>query len=395
MKDVVQHKRKIWEVFCSAAQMVLKMCLLAQIAATCTIKISPSSFRLFILHSTADAAIVYDSSHTLNMNRHRTNRYDCSIEKAVCVLISPMSSSIIMDVADVEQQKVEMTVVSAIAHAALFSERKDPTMLSFQQCVTRSSLVQSFAGKDISIFLGQSTKLTQITAQSEVQTCICRIYCHCKMPCDGKLMVKCTACDAWLHGVCESQKITITSLILSGPAHHASSRQSSQKKEERWWDRKYNFSKNSLTWRQQIKKQTWSFPFTMSWLSLFRSFGFRRVLGTLDVLPKINWKAASLMWKKKFRGLTYHEMIQDGFHFFIVITKRCIAQALLLRFSTIVHEITYARHLSCGTGGQDHGVQFKREGKYFIEKIRKMQGKLSSEYQKLDIDSNTIPKAKF
>jgi len=60
-----------------------------------------------------------------------------------------------------------------------------------------------------------------------------------------------------------------------------------------------------------------------------------------------------------------------------------------------VHEITYARHLSCGTGGQDHGVQFKREGKYFIEKIRKMQGKLSSEYQKLDIDSNTILKAKF
>ena len=61
-------------------------------------------------------------------------------------------------------------------------------------------------------------------------------------------------------------------------------------------------------------------------------------------------------------------MIQDEFHFFIVITKRCIARGPLLRFNTIVHQIAHARHQSCGTGGQDHGLQFKREGKYFIEK---------------------------
>jgi len=73
--------------------------------------------------------------------------------------------------------------------------------------------------------------------------------------------------------------------------------------------------------------------------------------------------------------------------------QKCIAQGPLLRFNTIVHEITHARHQSCGTGGQGHGLQFKREGKYFIEK--KMQGKLSSECQRLDIDSNTILKAKF
>jgi len=70
----------------------------------------------------------------------------------------------------------------------------------------RSSLLQSFAGKDISIFMEQSTELTHITAPSEVQTWICRIYCHCNMPYDGKLMVKCTACGAWLHGICESRK---------------------------------------------------------------------------------------------------------------------------------------------------------------------------------------------
>ena len=88
-------------------------------------------------------------------------------------------------------------------------------------------------------------------------------------------------------------------------------------------------------------------------------------------------------------------MRQDKFHFFIVITKRCIGHGPLLRFNTIVHEITHARHQSCGTGGQDHGLQFKREGKYFMEKIKKMQGKLSSEYQRLDIDSNTILNTKF
>jgi len=55
------------------------------------------------------------------------------------------------------------------------------------------------------------------------------------MPHDGKLMVKCTACSALLHAAAFARvkKVTITSLILSGPARHASSRQSSQTKEER------------------------------------------------------------------------------------------------------------------------------------------------------------------
>jgi len=84
--------------------------------------------------SAADFATVYDSSHALNMNKHRTIRYDCSIEKAVCESISPKSSSIIMDVADVEQQKGGNDCgLFAIAYAALLSERNDPTMFSFQQ----------------------------------------------------------------------------------------------------------------------------------------------------------------------------------------------------------------------------------------------------------------------
>jgi len=53
------------------------------------------------MRSKTDAAIVYDSSHALNMSKQGKMRYDCSIEKAVCELISPKSSSIVMDVADV------------------------------------------------------------------------------------------------------------------------------------------------------------------------------------------------------------------------------------------------------------------------------------------------------
>jgi len=79
-----------------------------------------------VMRSATDAAIVYDSSHALNMNKQGKMRYDCSIEKAVCELISPKSSSIIMDVADVEQQKGGNDCgLFAIAYAALLSKRKD------------------------------------------------------------------------------------------------------------------------------------------------------------------------------------------------------------------------------------------------------------------------------
>ena len=66
----------------------------------------------------ADAAIVYDSSHALNMKKTGKNRYDCSTEKPVCELISPKGGN--------------DCGLFAIAYAALLSKRKDPTMFGFQ-----------------------------------------------------------------------------------------------------------------------------------------------------------------------------------------------------------------------------------------------------------------------
>jgi len=46
-----------------------------------------------IMRRAADAAIVYDSSHDLNMKKTGKIRYDCSIEEAVCELISPSQAA--------------------------------------------------------------------------------------------------------------------------------------------------------------------------------------------------------------------------------------------------------------------------------------------------------------
>jgi len=103
-------------------------------------------------------------------------------------------------------------------------------MFGYQQCKMESSLLQSFAGKDIFIFLEQSTKLTHIAAPNEFQTWIGRIYCCCKIPYDGKLMMK---CPAWLHGICESKKFNNNFSDSQWSCSSCQFKKSSQKKAKR------------------------------------------------------------------------------------------------------------------------------------------------------------------
>ena len=321
-------------------------------------------------------------------------RHDCSIEKAVCELISPKSSSIIMDVADVEQQKGGNDCgLFAITYAALLSKRKDPTMFDFQQCKMRSSLLQSFAGKDISIFMEQPIKLTHITAPSEVQTWNCRIYCHCKMPHDGKLMVKCTACDAWLHGICESQ---IGNNNFSDSQWTCSSCQFKKKQSEEsrtFLRKKVEFVEN-LAHIAATNKETDLVislydDLSCSWVSFsegsWAHWMFHRK-STEKLLPRCEEKnsRAKLSWNDTgWVSLFY-----------------CNYQKV--HRSGTIAKIQYNRtwNYSCTTSvlrnwwsGPRTTVQTRRKVRH--RKNTKMQGKLSNEYQRLDIDSNTILKAKF
>ena len=100
-------------------------------------------------------------------------------------------------------------------------------------------------------------------------------------------------------GFARVKNLTITSLILSGPARHVSLKKAVRRKQN-VVAKKLEFFEN-VGHIAATKKQTWSFLFMMSWLILFLSFGFRRVLITLDVSLKINWKAGSPMWRKNTR----------------------------------------------------------------------------------------------
>ena len=74
-------------------------------------------------------------------------------------------------------------------------------------------------------------------------------------------------------------------------------------------------------------------------INLIPEFRFPKGLGHIGCFTENKLKSCIPDVKKKIHGLTYREMIQDEFHFFIIITKRCIARGPLLRYIFVLGTI--------------------------------------------------------
>ena len=76
-------------------------------------------------------------------------------------------------------------------------------ILKIKQESLGPALKNCLTKQDITSFLGLVSKPKDSPINQILYEWICWVYCHCKMPDDGELMVYCTKCKRWYHRRCE------------------------------------------------------------------------------------------------------------------------------------------------------------------------------------------------
>ena len=153
-------------------------------------------------------AIVYDSLHGINVKPNQQKiSYPIIVEQTACRL-SKTKKPLRLSVEDVQQQTGGGDCgLFAIAFATLLCLGEDPSQTRYCQDKMRKELIRSLEDRNMENFLQQCTS----PKEGDVHILYewdCPVYCHCKMPDDGELMVRCPSCNDWFHKDCEKGDYT-------------------------------------------------------------------------------------------------------------------------------------------------------------------------------------------
>ena len=161
---------------------------------------------------------VYDSLHALNIRRCKGSSaqkcasdamrnaaddiaisYPITLDQAACQL-SSTGHNLTFNVVNVGQQCGGNDCgLYAIAFAAALALKIDPAEMQISQANLRPALIQSFNERSFKALLHSSvSKITRPHLQV-LFTWKCKVHCHCRMPDDGLLTVKCIRCLYWYH----------------------------------------------------------------------------------------------------------------------------------------------------------------------------------------------------
>eukprot|EP00794_Sanderia_malayensis_P018520 gene18520-20378_t len=137
--------------------------------------------------------------------------YPIHIEQTACQLLRPNWNYLDMCVVDVQQQKGGVDCgLFAIVFAAALSLGKSPIKATIQQDMLREALVHSFEMREISHLVDSALVPSTADTKPVMFHWNCKVYCHCRMPDDGKLMVPCNLCRQWFHALPVKVAISIS-----------------------------------------------------------------------------------------------------------------------------------------------------------------------------------------
>ena len=89
--------------------------------------------------------------------------------------------------------------VFAIAFATSICAGQDPTMKVFDQKKMRKHLITCLENAKMTPFPERSLKRARALKKSQEEV---PVYCICRLPDDGKVMVQCGKCSEWYHTSC-------------------------------------------------------------------------------------------------------------------------------------------------------------------------------------------------
>ena len=122
-------------------------------------------------------------------------------EVIIADLLQCPKDSIKIEVLNVQRQSGGECGVFALANITATLEGLDPSVLCFNQKLMRPHIVACLQQKDPKPFPLDLTK-KQTRPLKVLNAYTLEIYCVCRLPDDGSLMVMCSICHKWFHQNC-------------------------------------------------------------------------------------------------------------------------------------------------------------------------------------------------
>jgi len=133
---------------------------------------------------------VYDSLH-MTLSEH--------IKKVLADLLRRQDRTITINHCNVQWQSGSSDCgLFAIAFATAICSGHDPATRVFDQSQMRQHMITCFNNRKITAFPERSMKRVVKKSKQEV----IEVYCVCRLPDDGSVMIQCSRCEEWYHPSC-------------------------------------------------------------------------------------------------------------------------------------------------------------------------------------------------
>jgi hypothetical protein len=327
---------------------------------------------------------IYDSLHGINIKKEQKKiSYPIDVEMTACQLSKPRLG-LTMCVENVQQQKGGNDCgLFSIALATLLSLGQDPSRVLFDQKVMRKQLIRSIEERNMARFTEEVCTPIENKNVLILYEWKCRVFCHCKMPDDGKMMVQCVLCKGWFHTECEVGEFKDPDWICSN----------CQKKKSK------EASKNQVNaFLLELQSTATKFPVESqpaqelynAIASINKDYKLPDAETHIGCMTMNDYLTISNEKRKcSLFGVTVSFQVPK-YDFFIVIFHEEINSDQ--RFLEVVlHEMAHALDTD---GIENHGKPFKKMAKYLIRAVKKNQDKLPKPYRDIKIEKDNVLKAK-
>ena len=347
------------------------------------------------IQSDLDQVFIYDSLMSLNVRGEDKISFPINVEQTACQLLRPNWNYLEMCVVDVQQQQGGKDCgLFAILFAVALCLGKNPIQSNVKQSMLRTSIIDCFEKRDINPLLDavsfreNSTNTNTILYQWD-----CKVYCHCRMPDDGNLMVPCSSCKEWFHGSCESGDFEDSEWVCTKCDKKQKMSRFRKEKEikehiQEEAKRRKRFEELRKAAGEQESQDIKDIYNCINNIVLKRLLpSGEQVIQSMDLddYNRITGESREIL------GVTIYDDVIDDLLIVIFVDRHKTKENVL---DTAIHEIAHAVHSREKTGGAPHGKEYSKVGRKLTTEIKAIQHKFPKPYCSFFIDTKRILYAK-
>ena len=323
---------------------------------------------------------VYDSLQSLNI-RSQEIRYPILVEQAACSLSMP-KRKLTFRVLEVQQQEGGNDCgLFAITFAQILCLGGHPSKYLYLQDRMREELVRYFETGDVVRYVSKVAVATDDEDFDVLYEFHSNVYCYCRMPDDGKLMLHCPVCKRWFHENC----VGGAQQSPDWACRRCDKTSSEDRMYKEFFEKFRNASTKNMKETQKIQE------LYNVIVRILKEYKLPDAKGHIACFSYEEYNAIADKKEKGTLGLTFFGKLD----FLIVIFFEQIKTDRQL-LSVVIHEISHVvTQRDPNRESAPHGKTFRKTARKLTKAVMGQKDELPLPYRNIDLDPKEVERAYY